>query len=371
LASNWPNLEVRRLLQLPAPQSYKFRVQPGVRRGDPIFLKRTFALAATFIKAIRDLWRKIFPDPQTLSLNPAPRIVRLCITVFAFMRVLFVAFGTALPLRKRHTFFSFTYGVEMERIDPVILTQNTGYKSIGESINQSAVKKTEKLPFTIKVVSNLADLDKAVEMRRAAYGRHLPEFAETMDVEGVDTAPGTAVLLAQSRLDGGPIGTMRVQTNAFGPLAVEQSVRLPDWLSQARLAEATRLGVARGAIGRMVKVALCKAYFMYCAQNGVDWMINTARSPLDREYEAMLFGDVYGQNEFLPMTHVGGLPHRVMAKPVAVVRQRWAEVKHPFFGFFFETDHPDIDVSVASEQGEAGHGTECAGQPNSASLSGA
>ncbi|CAD6557917.1 hypothetical protein LMG24235_06249 [Paraburkholderia sabiae] len=241
-------------------------------------------------------------------------------------------------------------GLEMDRIDSVLLTQNTGYTSLGEALSQSAVKKTERLPFTIKVVSNPAELDQAVEMRRAAYGRHLPEFAETMGVEALDSSPGTVVLLAQSRLDGGPLGTMRVQTNACGPLAVERSVSLPDWLRLSGLAEATRLGVARGAIGRMVKVALCKAYYMYCAQNGIDWMLITARSPLDREYEAMLFEDVFGQNEFLPMTHVGGLPHRVMAKPVALVRQRWAKVNHPFLGFFFETDHVDIDVSVASKQ---------------------
>ncbi|MFX1684283.1 N-acyl amino acid synthase FeeM domain-containing protein [Paraburkholderia sp. A1RO-5L] len=255
----------------------------------------------------------------------------------------------------------------MDRIDSVVLSQIAAYRPIGESFNQGNVKKTETLPFTIKVVSNLVDLKKAVEMRRAAYRRHLPEFAETMGVEPLDGSPGTVVLLAQSRLDGGPLGTMRVQTNAFGPLAVEQSVSLPDWLGNARLAEATRLGVAHGAIGRMVKVALCKAYYMYCAQNGIDWMLITARSPLDREYDAMLFEDVYGQNEFLPMAHVGGMPHRVMAKPVALVRQRWAKVNHSFFGFFFETDHPDIDVSVAPKQGEAGHGVECGGMAASAS----
>ncbi|WP_027802343.1 N-acyl amino acid synthase FeeM domain-containing protein [Paraburkholderia dilworthii] len=244
----------------------------------------------------------------------------------------------------------------MDRIDSVLLTQNTGYSSLGEDFTHDTVKKKERLPFTIKVVSSQAELEKAVVMRRAAYGRHLPEFAETMGVEALDAAPGTVVLLAQSRLDGGPLGTMRVQTNAFGALAVEQSVRLPDWLNQARLAEATRLGVARGAIGRMVKVALCKAFYLYCAQNRIDWMLITARSPLDREYEAMLFGDVYGHNEFLPMTHVGGLPHRVMAKPVALVRQRWTKANHPFVGFFFETDHLDIDVNVTPTQdGEGGH----------------
>ncbi|WP_454807459.1 N-acyl amino acid synthase FeeM domain-containing protein [Paraburkholderia fungorum] len=255
----------------------------------------------------------------------------------------------------------------MDRIDSVVLTQNTGYTSLEERFNQNTVKKTERLPFTVQVASNLADLDKAVEMRRAAYRRHVPEFAETMVVETLDRAPGTVVLLAQSRLDGGPLGTMRVQTNTFGPLAVEQSVRLPDWLSQASLAEATRLGVARGPIGRMVKVALCKAFFMYCAQNGVDWMLITARSPLDREYEAMLFGDVYGHNEFLPMAHVGGLPHRVMAKPVALVRQRWAKVNHPFYGFFFETDHIDIDITSASNQSAAGHEADCGDLTDSAS----
>nr|WP_240655726.1 hypothetical protein [Paraburkholderia phosphatilytica] len=236
----------------------------------------------------------------------------------------------------------------MDRIDPVVLTQNTGDTTTGNNyiFDQSIIKKTERLPFTIKVVTGLADLEKAVDMRRAAYRRHLPEFADSMAVEAADEAPGTVVLLAESRLDGGPLGTMRIQTNAFGPLAVEQSIHLPEWLGEARLAEATRLGVAGGMTGRMVKVALCKALFMFCGQNGVDWMVITARAPLDREYEAMLFGDVYGQNEFLPMAHVGGLAHRVMAKPVAAARRRWAEVSHPLFGFVFETYHPDIDVSV-------------------------
>jgi hypothetical protein len=236
----------------------------------------------------------------------------------------------------------------MDRIDPVVLTQNTGDTSAGNNyiFDQSIIKKTERLPFTIKVVTDFSGLEKAVDMRRAAYRRHLPEFADTMSVEPADKAPGTVVLLAESRLDGGPLGTMRIQTNAFSPLAVEQSLALPEWLREARLAEATRLGVTGGMTGRVVKVALCKALFMYCGQNGVDWMVITARAPLDREYEAMLFGDVYGQNEFRPMAHVGGLPHRVMAKPVAAARRRWAEVSHPLFGFVFETYHPDIDVSV-------------------------
>lgn len=234
----------------------------------------------------------------------------------------------------------------MDRLNPAVLISELHNGLASDSVVLDLpVKKTERMPFTIRIVADEESLQKAVEMRQVAYSRHLPDFASQMTIETGDYAPGTVVLLAESRLDGGPLGTMRIQTNRFAPLAVEQSIELPDWLQGTRMAEATRLGVAGGVIGRMVKIALCKALFLYCQQQQIDWMVITARAPLDREYEAMLFHDVFAINQFLPMAHVGGLPHRVLAKPVAVARQRWAEVRHPLFQFVFETHHPDIDLS--------------------------
>lgn len=234
----------------------------------------------------------------------------------------------------------------MDRISKVVLQQNEVSAATSKLVAPGVARKAETLPFTIKVAKNFEEICTAVEMRRAAYGRHVPEFAESIKVDHLDSAPGTIVLLAQSRLDGRALGTLRVQTNDFGPLALEESIQLPNWLKQVRLAEATRLGVAGGAVGRLVKVALCKAFFMYCAQNDVDWMLITARSPLDREYESMLFRDVFSKNEFVPMKHVGGMPHRIMAKPVAASREGWKQANHPLYAFFCETDHVDIDVSI-------------------------
>jgi hypothetical protein len=208
-----------------------------------------------------------------------------------------------------------------------------------------ALQKSERMPFTIRIVRDDVGFEKAVSIRRSAYGRHLPEFAEKMSVEVADRDPGTVVLLAESKLDGAPLGTMRIQTNAFGtPLAVERSVTLPPHLAGSRLAEATRLGVAGGMVGRVVKVALCKALWMFCELHEIDYMVITARAPLDREYEAMLFKDVFGAGEFLPMSHVGDLPHRVLAKEVAMARQRWEEARHPLFNYMVHTHHPDIDL---------------------------
>lgn len=71
----------------------------------------------------------------------------------------------------------------MDRIDSAVLAQSTGYTPLGALTEPNNVKKTESLPFTIRVVNGAADLEQAVEMRRSAYRRHMPEFAETMGIE--------------------------------------------------------------------------------------------------------------------------------------------------------------------------------------------
>ncbi|MGH8744963.1 MAG: hypothetical protein ACREUK_00550, partial [Burkholderiales bacterium] len=111
----------------------------------------------------------------------------------------------------------------------------------------------ERLPFTVSVARSDEQLRKAVTMRHAAYARHVPALAELLKApEAVDYDDESIVLLAESKLDGSPLGTMRIQTNRSQPLAIEQSVVLPEWLQDRNLAEATRLGVTQGRVGRVV-----------------------------------------------------------------------------------------------------------------------
>ncbi|MEO6919658.1 MAG: hypothetical protein ABI171_11710 [Collimonas sp.] len=209
--------------------------------------------------------------------------------------------------------------------------------------NAVAALREQRLPFTIRIVNDEQALQKAVGIRHAAYSRHLPELAQNLrEFELADIAQDTIILLAESKLDGSSLGTMRIQTNYDQPLVLEQSVTLPAWLQGCRLAEATRLGVTSGQIGKMVKTLLFKAYFLYCVENGIDWMVITARSPLDRQYDALLFQDVFSGGQFIPMQHVGMLPHRVMAFEVATARTRWAAAAHPLFALMFEVHHADL-----------------------------
>lgn len=242
----------------------------------------------------------------------------------------------------------------MQSLQTVQPVQNAGPKVN----NLLAAMKNENLPFTIRLVEDENDLGKALQMRQSAYGRHVPELAKQFDkADQYDHEPGTVVLLAESKLDGEPLGTMRIQTNRYTPLALEGSVTLPDWLQGKVLAEATRLGVARGHVGRLVKVALFKAYYQYCRDTGVDWMVIAGRSPLDRQYESLLFEEVFPERGFIPMQHAGNIPHRVMALKVESVEPVWKEAEHKLYDFFFHTRHRDIRVADQSDDIDGGLAT--------------
>ncbi len=214
-------------------------------------------------------------------------------------------------------------------------------------LNRLAAKE-ERLPFTVRVVRGEGDLRKAVAVRHAAYARHLPELAERLrEPEDIDREDGVAVLLAESKVDGSPLGSARIQTNRFRSLCVEQSVDLPDSLAGLQLAEVTRLGIVGGTIGRLVKVVLIKASFQFCEREGIDWAIAAGRSPVDRHYEQLLFQDLFPEQGFIALQHAGNLPHRVMAFEIATGPARWTGAAHPLLDFFCHTRHPDIDLGPA------------------------
>lgn len=214
------------------------------------------------------------------------------------------------------------------------------------SIEEVAI---ERLPFTIRRVEANDDLLKAVRIRHAAYARHVPEFARTLVLpEPCDYGDDSVVLLAESRLDGSALGTARLQTNLHQSLHVEDSVELPSWLQGRRLAEVSRLGVDSGRIGRVVKTALLKACVQYCQQNGIEWALATGRAPIDRQYEQLMFVDVFESGAYVPLRHVGNIPHRVMAFDIETIEQRWTAAQHPLLNFFCHTHHPDIDMSATT-----------------------
>ncbi|HEX5612103.1 MAG TPA: hypothetical protein VFX67_05590, partial [Burkholderiales bacterium] len=209
----------------------------------------------------------------------------------------------------------------------------------------------ERLPFTIRVATSEVQLSKAVTIRQLAYGRHVPALGEALRLpEAKDREPGCVVLVAESKLDGAPLGTLRIQSNRYQPLAIEGSVALPDWLAGNVLAEATRLGVAQGSPGRVVKTMLFKALYLYCLDRDIEWMVIGARPPLDRMYEGLLFADVFPGKPYFPLKHGGNIPHRILALDIGAADARWRAAKHPMYDVFVNTRHPDIEIGETEKK---------------------
>jgi hypothetical protein len=209
-------------------------------------------------------------------------------------------------------------------------------------------KKEEYLPFTVSIVRDESELDKAVNIRHSAYSRHLPTLADTLrEAESYDREPGAVVILAESKLDGSPLGSIRIHTNRYRKLNLEKAVAFPYPLNESSMAHASRLGIEQGRVGLVVKTTLFKAYYLLCMQEKIDWMVIAARSPLDRQYEELQFQDINPGTGFFPLPSADGIPHRVMCLKVANVEPGWRESGHKLYNYFFRTYHPDIDVSAA------------------------
>ena len=171
----------------------------------------------------------------------------------------------------------------MEQFHAALSSQPRVADVLSNPFARELAKPIERLPFTVKRVQTEDDMRKAVQIRHAAYSRHVPEFAQTLrEPELSDYADSTIVLLAESKLDGSPLGSMRVQTNQRRQLSVEESIALPAHLQGRRLAELSRLGIDGGRIGRLVKIALFKGCFDYCEENQIDYLVLTGRAPVDR-----------------------------------------------------------------------------------------
>jgi len=220
-------------------------------------------------------------------------------------------------------------------------------------LDESSEMKQEVLPFTIRVVENREDLMKVVNLRYEAYARHVPELANILkEPEVFDFEKDTAILIVESKLDNSTLGTMRIQTNRINPLKFESSVTLPWDLQGKSLSEADRLCVTASRMGRIVKVMLFKAYFQYCVQEGLEWMVITARAPIDKTYESLLFKDIYpdAEDKYVPMSASADVPHRVMKFHVPSAQALWEKNGHPLYEFVFETFHPDIMLGDANNE---------------------
>jgi hypothetical protein len=239
----------------------------------------------------------------------------------------------------------------MNQFQAVVSQQSHAACMLAASFGDEPAKAIERLPFTIKRVSCDADMLKEVGAGRSASARHQVFPQSLAGPETGGRRDGAVMLVAESKLDGSTLGSLRIRNNLYQPLGVEASIVLPGWLQQRRVAEISRLCInerregREGRAGRTVRAALLKAFVVYCRDNGIEWALATERAADDGQYERLLFVDLLADRQPAPLKHGRNTPHRVMACEIDTLEARWTAAKHPMLGFFCRTHHPDIDVT--------------------------
>lgn len=210
--------------------------------------------------------------------------------------------------------------------------------------------ETPNRDFAVRLANCEQDFRDACAVRATAYGHHDPELGPRFgDVEPLDRAEGTVVLVCRDQATGRCVGTARIQVSGFGPLTIEASLCLPDWLRSRLRAQISRLAVVPGA-SNLVKLLLMKASYQYCLALQVRWMVIGARSAaLIRNYRSLGFKDVFEGGQWVPLASGGGLPHQILALDVAGAKEAWQATKNRLLGFMTETVHPDVQVVAAND----------------------
>lgn len=208
----------------------------------------------------------------------------------------------------------------------------------------------EPLPFRVRLVESTQDLLAAVEIRSSAYERHVPAVGIALrEPEPDDHREDILLLLAERKLDGQPIGSMRLQPNFNRPLRVEGEVSLPDRFRGRRLVEGMRLGVQNGLSGRLVMLALVKASYELCHASDIDFVVVAGRRSVSAIYRSMYFDDIL-EGRTIPLSYADNLPHSVFAMPIMDADRRWQTGGHALYDFMARTEHPDIDVDYETVQ---------------------
>ena len=214
------------------------------------------------------------------------------------------------------------------------------------AIEGMTLKRPERelLPFTVNLVTTKEDLARAVAIRASAFMRHNAPAADKLrEGEKDDERDDVVLLVARSKLDGGILGTIRLQPNLKTPMHLESVISLPFPFSESRCIEFIRLGVLNGASGRLVSFALAKASYEICVAMKMDYIFLCSRPPVDTMYRRYRFDD-FLQGKKLDLHYAPGVPHTVLCLPVAEAAERWRLHSQAVYRFFIETEHPDLAI---------------------------
>ena len=200
-------------------------------------------------------------------------------------------------------------------------------------------------PYSIRIVRTSAQLQAAVEVRYQAYSEKLQALASKVSQPGpLDFAHEPIVLLAENRLTGEAIGTMRLNT---GPSILDMldDINLPDNIMGERVAFVSRMAVVGTVAERqLVRNLMQKAVFQLCIAKQLNRILLLAVEPRERLFYRCGFSDVFEDGKARYPAFLDKFPVKALYADTYAMERHWKEQKHPLYDFLFRTFHPEIEV---------------------------
>jgi len=199
--------------------------------------------------------------------------------------------------------------------------------------------------YVVRIVRTPDQLQSAINVRYQAYSEKLQALAASVRQPGpLDFAHGPVVLLAQNRLSGEAIGTLRLNT---GPsfLSMLKDIRLPVNIVKERTAFVSRMAVTGPVQERqVVRNLMQKAVFQLCIAKQLNRILLLAVEPRERLFYRCGFSDVFEDGESRHPEFLDGFPVKALYADTYSMERLWREERHPLYDFLFRTFHPEIEV---------------------------
>lgn len=195
--------------------------------------------------------------------------------------------------------------------------------------------------ISVRIARTQADLEKALQVRWLGYKKY--ESFSQPEMEELDHGTNCTILFAED-LEKNPLGTLRILDHRRGPIELQKFLNVDELLPQTgSIAEATRFSVPRSARSPRVKLLLWKAFYLFCVQRKIDYMVVSMRPAAAGDYQRLQFtraeGGCYSH------ATLGNLPHETYYLHVPTAPQVFRLHNNTLLSFFTETIHPEIDLA--------------------------
>jgi hypothetical protein len=239
----------------------------------------------------------------------------------------------------------------MKVVEGLGLGSDSGYFGFGRAHASSSETRWEvpghvpASPYSIRIARTALQLQTAVEVRYQAYSEKLQALASKVKQPGpLDYEHEPVVLLAESRLTGEAVGTLRLNTGP-GILGMLDDIDLPDNILGERVAFVSRMAVVGTVHERqLVRNLMQKACFQLCIAKQLNRMLLLAVEPRERLFYRCGFSDVFEDGKARHPAFLEHFPVKALYADTYGMERHWKEQKHPLYDFLFRTFHPEIEV---------------------------